>query len=249
MPVIKLTLEYDGRNFHGWQHQPHLRTVQGELESALAAVTGGVVRVTAAGRTDAGVHALGQVASVTTRALLPPHAWARALNNRLPPDLAVLRAEAAPRGFDARRSATGKTYDYRIWRRPVRPALEAGRAYHWPHPLDLRVMRAAARRLIGRRSFAGFQNADPRRSADRSTICRLRACRIIEQPPWLIIRLEADRFLYKMARTIVGTLVEIGRGRWPPARIDEIVASGDRRLAGPPAPAAGLYLVRVDYRT
>jgi tRNA pseudouridine38-40 synthase len=247
MPIMKLTLEYDGRKFHGWQRQPRLRTVQEELETAIATVAGRACRVTGASRTDAGVHALGQVASFHTTASLPPDAWQRALNSRLPADLVILRAERAPAGFDARGSATGKRYDYLLWRHPTRPALMADRVCHYPYPLKLAAMRAAARRLTGRHDFTGFQNADPRRPAERSAICTLRACRIISRPPGLIFQLDADRFLYKMARTTVGTLIEIGRGRWPARRIDEILASRDRRLAGPPAPACGLYLVRVDY--
>ena len=125
----------------------------------------------------------------------------------------------------------------------------AGRVWHRPHPLKLGAMRTAARRLIGRHNFAGFQNADPHRPVSRSAICTMRACRVLARPPLVVIQLEADRFLYKMARTIVGTLIEIGRGRWPTKRINEILTERDRRLAGPPAPACGLYLVRVDYRT
>ena len=221
--------------------------MQGELEAAVAAVAGHAVRVTGAGRTDAGVHALGQVASFRTDRSLPLDAWQRALNDRLPADFAVMRTEAVPAGFDARRSAAGKLYEYRLWSQPTRPALMAGRVWHWPHPLKLRPMRAAAHQLVGRHDFAGFQSADPRRPASRSAVCTIRACRIISRPPELIIQLEADRFLYKMARTIVGTLVEIGRGRWPARRIAEILATGDRRLAGPSAPACGLYLVAVRY--
>ena len=248
MPIIKLTLEYDGRRYHGWQRQPRELTVQGALEAAIAEVAGRAVRVTGAGRTDAGVHALGQVASFTSNAPLPPMAWQKALNNRLPADLVVIEAASAPAGFDARRRAVGKQYDYRLWRRPTRPALMADRAWHWPYPLNIAAMRNAARRLVGRHDFAGFQNADPHRSPTRSSRCVLRACRILSRPPELIIQLEADRFLYKMARTIVGTLIEIGRGRWPASRIDEILTARDRRLAGPPAPACGLYLVAVRYK-
>lgn len=248
MPVIKVTLEYDGRRYHGWQRQPRELTVQGTLEAAIAEIAGRPVSVTGAGRTDAGVHALGQVASFTSNVSLPPTAWLRALNDRLPPDLVVVDAATASARFNARRSAVGKRYDYRICRRPVRPALLAKHAWHWPYPLNVPHMRKAARRLIGRHDFAGFQNADPHRAAGRSTRCVLRACRIIEESPELVIQLEADRFLYKMVRTIVGTLVEIGRGRWPVSRIDDILNERDRRLAGPPAPACGLYLVAVRYK-
>ncbi len=247
MPIIKLTLEYNGRAYHGWQRQSRLSTVQAAVESAVAAVTGKSVTVTGAGRTDAGVHAQGQVATFRTEKKLAANNWLRALNRHLPHDIVVLEVAEAPAGFDARRSATGKRYEYRLWLRPTRPALEDGRVWHVPYPLSLSRMRTAARHLIGRHNYAAFQNADHRRLADRSAICTIRACRIIGKSSLLIIQFEADRFLYKMVRTIVGTLVEIGRGRWPPSRTAEILKSRDRRLAGPPAPACGLYLVAVSY--
>jgi len=247
MPVIKLTLEYDGRAYHGWQRQSRLPSVQEAVETAVAEVTGRPGTVTGAGRTDAGVHAAGQVASFRTETRLTLDAWRRALNRHLPRDIVVLDVSNSPAGFDARRSAIGKRYDYRVWLGPTRPALENGRVWHVPYSLSLTRMRTAARHLIGRHDCSGFQNADPKRHADRSAICAIRACRIIGNPEMLIIRLEADRFLYKMARSIVGSLVEIGRGRWPPNRMKEILKTGNRQLAGPPAPACGLYLMKVYY--
>lgn len=247
MPVIKLTLEYDGRKFHGWQRQCRLPTVQAAVESAITAVTGKPASVTGAGRTDAGVHAQGQVASFRTSKRLAPDAWQRALNRHLPPDIVVLDVAEAPTRFDARRSAIGKRYEYRLWLSPTRPALEDGRIWHVPYPLSRPRMRTAVRHLTGRHDYSGFQNADSHRSTDLSALCTIRSCRIIGKPPRLVIQLEADRFLYKMARTIVGTLVEIGRGRWPPNRMKEILKTGNRQLAGPPAPACGLYLINVYY--
>ena len=247
MPNIKLILEYNGQAYHGWQRQSRLPTVQAAVESALAAVTGIPVTITGAGRTDAGVHAEGQVATFRTAKRLSPDSWQRALNRHLPHDIVVLAVAEAPKGFDARRSATGKHYEYRLWMSPVRPALEDGRVWHLPYTLSRSRMQTAARHLTGRHDCSGFQNADHRRLSDRSALCTIRACRIIEKPPQLIIQLEADRFLYKMARSIVGTLVEIGRNRWPPSRMAEILKKCDRRLAGPPAPAYGLYLMKVYY--
>jgi tRNA pseudouridine38-40 synthase len=247
MPVIKLTLEYDGRAYHGWQRQAHLPTVQAAVESALAAVTGTSVTITGAGRTDAGVHAKGQVATFRTSKRLSPRAWQRALNRHLPHDIVVLAVAEAPSGFDARRSATGKLYEYRLWLNPVRSALEDGRVWHLHYTLSRSRMQTAARHLTGRHDCSGFQNADHRRLNDRSALCTIRTCRIVGKPPRLIIRLVADRFLYKMARSIVGTLVEIGRNRWPPSRMADILKQCDRRLAGPPAPAYGLYLMKVYY--
>jgi len=247
MPIIKLTLEYDGRNFHGWQRQADLPTVQAAVEAAVAKVAGRSATVTGAGRTDAGVHAAGQVASFRTNATLAPDAWARALNRHLPRDIAVLNANGAPAGFDARRSATGKRYEYRLWLSRTRSALEQGRIWHVHYPLSRSRMKSAARHLIGRHDCSGFQSADPSRPAGRPALCTIHACRIIGTPPRLAIRIDADRFLYKMARSIVGTLVEIGRGRWPPNRMKEILKTGNRQLAGPPAPACGLYLMKVYY--
>jgi tRNA pseudouridine38-40 synthase len=247
MPIIKLTLEYNGRAYHGWQRQSHLPSVQAVIEKAVAAVTGKPTTVTGAGRTDAGVHAGGQVATFHSTKRLVPNAWQRALNRHLPHDIVVVNVAESRAGFDARRSATGKRYEYRLWLSPTRPALEDGRVWHVPYPLSLSRMRTAARHLIGRHDYSGLQNADHRRSADRSAICTIRACRIIGKPPLVIVQLEADRFLYKMVRTIVGTLVEIGRGRWPPGRMAKILKDKDRRSAGPPAPACGLYLMEVFY--
>jgi tRNA pseudouridine38-40 synthase len=247
MPIIKLTLEYDGRAYHGWQRQSGLPTVQGAVEAAVAKVAGRHITVTGAGRTDAGVHAAGQVASFRTASRLKSAAWQRALNWHLPGDIVALDASAAPAGFDARRSATRKRYEYRLWLSQTRPALEEGRLWHVPYPLSLSRMKSAARHLIGRHDCSGFQSADQRRPIGRSALCTIHVCRIIGTSPRLIIRIEADRFLYKMARSIVGTLVEIGRGRWPPYRMKEILKTGNRQLAGPPAPACGLYLVKVYY--
>jgi tRNA pseudouridine38-40 synthase len=247
MPIIKLTLEYDGRAYHGWQRQPRLPTVQAAVEAAVTAVTGKPVTVTGAGRTDAGVHAEGQVASFRTAAQLDSVAWRRALNRHLPREIVVLDSTTAPAGFDARRSASGKRYEYRLWVSRTRTALEEWRIWHVPYPLSLSRMKSAARLLAGRHDCSGFQSADRRRPIERSALCTIHACRIIGAPPRLIIQIEADRFLYKMARTIVGTLVEIGRGRWPPNRMQEILKTGNRQLAGPPAPAHGLYLMKVYY--
>ena len=246
--MIKLTIEYDGSGYHGWQRQPGLPTLQATLEDAVQSIAGHPVKLTAAGRTDAGVHARGQVANFCTQRSLSSHAWMRAVNRHLPADIVITRVEFAQRSFDARRQALEKLYEYEIVQLPYRPALLSRRAWHWPHPLSLARMRKAAQLLVGRHDFAGFQSADARRPADRSSTCHLIRCDLVSSPPHLTICTTADRFLYLMVRNIVGTLIEIGRGRWTHDRITEIFETGNRSLAGPPAPPHGLYLAHVVYR-
>jgi tRNA pseudouridine38-40 synthase len=249
--TLKLTLEYDGRGFHGWQAQSGRagrRTVQGVLVEAVERLTGERVAVHGAGRTDAGCHALGQVASLLLeRSLLPPDAIRGGLNALLPPDVAVLAAEAAPEGFHARRSAVGKHYRYLVLCRPARSPLLAGRVWHRRARLDLAGMREAAARLVGRHDFSAFRASAGAARRPVRTLSRLS----VELDPGVEdlvrVELEADGFLMHMARIIAGTLVEVGRGRMTPGRTGEILAGRDRRAAGPTAPAEGLYLVGVRY--
>jgi tRNA pseudouridine38-40 synthase len=247
--TLKLTLEYDGRGFQGWQAQAAgQRTVQAVLAEALERLTGERVAVHGAGRTDAGVHALGQVASVTlARATPRPDALRDGLNALLPPDASVLAAEEAPDGFHARKSALGKHYRYLVLCRPARPSLVAGRVWHRRAGLDAGAMAAAAGALVGRHDFSAFRAAAGAARRPVRTLSRLS----VEPDPagggLLRIDLEADGFLTHMARIIVGTLVEVGRGRIAPGRVGEILEGRDRRAAGPTAPAEGLYLVAVRY--
>lgn len=247
MRTLKLTLEYDGTDFVGWQRQAEGVSVQGLLEDALARFEGAPVTVHGAGRTDAGVHALGQVASATLTSSHSAETVQRAMNAVLPPAVRVLEVVDAAPGFHARFSAAGKLYEYRIVNAPfVSPFLHRY-AWHVPMRLDLAAMREAASVLAGAHDFAAFQAAG---SAVSSTI---RTVRTLEWEPGeghrhpLVLRIEGDGFLRHMVRTIAGTMVEIGVGRMAASRMGEILATRDRGQAGPTAPAAGLFLVSVNY--
>lgn len=247
MRTLKLTIQYDGTPYVGWQRQPNGVSIQALLEEALAPIEGRPVSVHGAGRTDAGVHALGQVASATVTTPLETATLGRALNAVLPPDVRVLAVEEAPEAFHARFSARSKTYEYRIVNAPLVSAFLHRHAWHLPQPLDFDAMRTAASPLVGAHDFAGFQGAGSAVGSTERTIFDLR----IEDGggfdlPY-IVRLSGDGFLRHMVRNIVGTLAEVGAGRWDPWRVLEILESRDRSLAGPTAPAHGLFLVRVDY--
>jgi tRNA pseudouridine38-40 synthase len=244
MRTLRLTIAYEGTDFHGWQYQPSLPTVQGLIMSAAGRVLGAPVKVTGASRTDAGVHALRQVASLTTVSAIAPAALARALNALLPPAIRVLGAWEAPPGFDARRSACGKRYAYVIDRGV--PADPFGRRYAWhiAQALDERAMAEGLRRVRGQHDFSAFCAAAGR---GRTPMCTVRATRVVSRKRWLVIAISADSFLHHMVRNVVGSLVEVGRGAAPPAWMSELIASRDRTRAGPTAPAQGLALVRVLY--
>lgn len=242
--TYKLTIEYDGTVYAGWQRQPDRATVQAALEAAVQQITQQATPVIGAGRTDAGVHALGQVASFRSDKTMAVEAWHRALNGILPPDISVRSVELVPDDFHARYSARGKLYEYRILNRPERSALDRHRAWHVWHPLDVGAMRSGALFLIGRHDFSSFQGSP---TDTENPICNLTRLEIVHEPPLIHIEAQADRFLKQMVRTIVGTLVEVGQGKRRPEDIKDILEAKDRRVAGYTAPAHGLYLVRVDY--
>ena len=245
MAIFKLTLEYNGTAYAGWQRQPDRPTVQAVVEAAVEHVIHQQVPVIGAGRTDAGVHALGQVASFRLiESGMGGSEWLRALNALLPADISVLAVEEAPHGFHARYSAKGKLYEYRILNQRERSALEYNRAWHVRKPLDIPSMRQAAAQLLDRHDFSSFQGHP---TDTESPICDLRRLDIIDTLPLIRIQVEADRFLKQMVRAIVGTLVEVGQGKRPPDSLKSILDSKDRREGGQTAPAHGLYLVRVDY--
>ncbi|MBI3995126.1 MAG: tRNA pseudouridine(38-40) synthase TruA [Nitrospirae bacterium] len=251
MPNIKLVIEYDGSRYHGWQRQPNLPTLQGTIEDAAAKIAGEPITVIGAGRTDAGVHAEGQAAHFKTRARLQPREWQSALNSLLPEDIVIRDVRNVPDRFHARYSAIGKIYRYRILNRRHAPAI--GRQYIWTvYPaLNIRRMRSAARALLGRRDFRSFQgtdkSADRKEKKGRTAICTIRRLVLTREEQTLCITIEADRFLQQMVRTIVGTLVEVGRGRRDPGEMKTLIQKKDRRFSGPTAPPRGLCLVKVLY--
>jgi tRNA pseudouridine38-40 synthase len=249
MPNIKLVVEYDGSRYHGWQRQPNLPTVQGALESAVAAIARQRPAVIGAGRTDAGVHAEAQVANFKVDARLSSGAWMRALNSLLPEDIVIVGAQKVSSRFHARYSALGKIYRYRILNRRFPPAI--GRQYVWTvySPLDIRRMKSAAKILLGKHDFSSFQGSakEARLYSTRTAICNIRRLDVAQIKEEIVITVEADRFLQQMVRTIVGTLVEIGRGRRNPREMAFLLQKKDRRFGGPTAPAHGLCLVKVYY--
>jgi len=245
-PVYRLTLEYDGADFEGWQAQPAgRRTVQGCLETALARVTGERVRVTGSGRTDAGVHAEAQVASLRLEAAKTPEALRGALNGVLPPDLAVLAVEPAADDFDARRAASGKLYRYSVWNALKRSPLRRRRALCLRRPLDTAAMARAARDLVGSHDFQSFRAAGSAVKTSTRTLRRLEIEGAAGGP--LELWFEGSGFLRHMVRNLVGTLLEVGSGRRDPASMPALLAARDRSLAGPTAPAHALTLVAVHY--
>ncbi len=266
--TLKLTVEYDGTNYVGWQRQAEGISIQGLLEEALGPFEGGPPTVHGAGRTDAGVHALGQVASVRARTQHSVATLQRALNAVLPADVRLVSVEEAPPAFHARFDAVSKTYEYRIANTPFVSAFEYRYAWHVPGALNVEAMRRGAEALLGRHDFAAFQStggdvhttertilsitvgsdrgqAGVRPGSDRGQT-GVRPGSDQGQTP-LVIRVTGDGFLRHMVRSIAGTLVDVGLGRWPASQVAEILAGRDRARAGRAAPAAGLCLVRVDY--
>jgi tRNA pseudouridine38-40 synthase len=237
-------LSYDGTDYHGWQVQPRARTVQGVLLEAARRRFGPETRVTGASRTDAGVHALRQVASLTTAARVPSLGIRGALNADLPRDIRVLDVREASAGFDARRAATGKRYAYLIDVGAVASPLLLRYAWHIPQQLDVDAMRRALAPLRGRHDFGAFCAA-PGRATD--PVCVVRALHVVRRKERLAVLVSADRYLHHMARNIVGSAVAVGRGGHDADWLGVVRASRDRTRAGPTAPAQGLSLVRVLY--
>lgn len=244
--ILKLTLEYDGTDFSGWQTQPNKRTVQTTLEEAFKRLIGKKVAVVGAGRTDAGVHAMGQVAHVVIpeTSLKSFKDLRYSLNSVLPDDVSVLKIERAPKGFHAIRSAKKKIYVYQIWNSPVKPALD--RRTVWPiwEKLDLAAMKKGTKPLLGEHDFSAFEGAQA------STVTKVRTIfdiKIKNSHKLILIEFCGSGFLKHMVRNIVGTLVEVGRGRRKPEELSKIIKSKDRRKAGQTAPPQGLFLKKIYY--
>jgi tRNA pseudouridine38-40 synthase len=242
--TLKLTLTYDGTRFVGWQRQAEGESIQGLLEDALARLEGGSVDAHGAGRTDAGVHALAQVASVRVTFAHDASTVMRALNALLPPDIRVTHVEDAPPDFHARFAARCKCYRYQIANVLVASPFTRAYAWHVPEPLDRAAMRTAAAMLIGTHDFAAFQST----GADvQTTIRTVTRSELIEAADLLVYEIEGDGFLRHMVRAVVGTLVDIGRGRRPAEQVRALLEGGTRAQAGATAPAHGLTLARVEY--
>jgi tRNA pseudouridine38-40 synthase len=242
--ALRLVLAYDGSAYAGWQVQPGLPTVQGLLMAAARPILGDDLRVTGASRTDAGVHALRQTVSVRTARVVRPDTVVRALNATLPRDIRVLGCDDAAPTFDARRGAVGKRYGYLVQNEAVASPFLLRYAWHVPLPLDVPAMRQALAPLRGRHDFGAFCAAAGRHQAPT---CVVRALHVLRRRGRVAILVSADRFLHHMVRNIVGSVVEVGRGARPPAWLGEVLGLGDRRRAGPTAPAHGLTLIRVMY--
>jgi tRNA pseudouridine38-40 synthase len=241
---LKIGIEYDGTDFSGWQRQIGRRTVQESIEHAIHELLGESVEVRGAGRTDAGVHAEGQVGSFFLESRIPDRGLLRALNSRLPSDIAVTAVETVPAAFDARFSARGKVYRYRIWNHSVRSAKHARTTWQCPRPLELGAMRAAAALLTGEHDFRGFRSSDCER---HNTVRQIRRLEIQRQGALVEVEIEATAFLRNMVRILVGTLADVGRGYLDVATVTRVLETGDRTAGGVTAPPQGLTLARVIY--
>jgi tRNA pseudouridine38-40 synthase len=270
MPHFKITLAYDGTDYVGWQRQANGVSIQEVIEDALRELDGRAVAVAGAGRTDSGVHALGQVAAFTIERALAPDAVLRALNAHLPDDIRVMSADEVPMSFHPRFDARTKTYRYRIWNGEIISPFERRYAWHAAGALDVDAMRAAARLVEGTHDFAAFQAAGSEVASTTRAVAasgifttedtedaegqtfwparfELRVPRALRGGELIVYEVTGNGFLRHMVRAIVGTLAEIGRGRRPVGWMADVLASRDRAAAGPTSPAAGLFLVRVDY--
>lgn len=241
---IRLVLAYDGTGYLGWQVQPQGPTVQSVLQEALARITGHPTAVKGSGRTDAGVHALGQVANFHTDSPMPPRAFAMALNSVLPGGIAVLGADEVPPEFDAQFSARSKIYRYRVFNSPVRHPFEESRSWLVHKMIDIRSIRDSASILLGNHDFSTFRASG---CCASSPVRSLKRCDVAREGDVISFELEADGFLRHMVRNIVGSLVEVGIGRFSTAGFSRMFAARDRTCAGITAPPGGLYLVRVEY--
>jgi tRNA pseudouridine38-40 synthase len=245
MPRYKLTIEYDGRPFCGWQRQAHDLSVQQVLEEAIARFSGEIVTTQAAGRTDAGVHALGQVVSFDLSREWDPFKIREALNYHTKPHpVAIVEAEAVPDTFEARFSATARHYEYRILNRRARAALDDGKVWHVPVVLDAEVMHAAAQLILGRHDFSTFRAAECQANSPIRTLDRFDVSR---QAEMIVVTASARSFLHSQVRSMVGSLKLVGDGKWTPRDFRAVLDAADRSRCGPLAPPDGLYLTGVSY--
>ncbi len=246
---IKLVIAYDGTDYHGWQIQPGFRTVQGMLCEAAATVLRCPTHVQGASRTDAGVHAQGQVGLIETAHPIPTDHLHLALNDHLPQDIVVLGAQEVGRDFDVMRDVTSKAYRYTIYTGRLRPVRQIRFCWHFPGSLSIEAMQAAARYLVGSQDFRSFAAAV---EEDQDTVRTVFRCEVTQggggEHDWITIDVEGSGFLHHMARLMAGTLIDVGRGHWPPEHTVSILAARDRAAAGHLAPAGGLCLEWIQFR-
>ena len=248
MRNLKLTVAYDGTDFAGWQSQPEAATVQGTLSSAIGRITGEKVLPQGSGRTDAGVHALAQVATFQTDSVIPTGNFVVALNDILPASIRVLSAEEVAADFHARKSAETKTYRYRIYREAICSPFLSRYVWHYPYPLDEPAMREAAPLVEGEHDFTSFAAVDPERGREGvSNVRRISSSQWRRESCELIYEVRGSGFLHHMVRNLVGTFLLVGKGTLKPVDITRILGARDRSVAGATAPASGLYLVNVEY--
>jgi len=249
MRRIKIKVSYDGTDFSGWQVQPGLPTVQGLLQDVLTQIEGSSVHVTGSGRTDAGVHALAQVASFDLHNPIPPDNLRRAINRLLPPEIRIVQVEDATPDFHARYHASAKTYEYRIWRGEVCPPFLRRYVHHHPYPLDIERMRDLAPRIEGTHDFSAFAASDERDTLGRSKVRTIFCSRILIEDEQLIYLVRGSGFLKHMVRNIVGTLLEAGKGNLDLEGLLACLQPEYPAKAGPTVPARGLFLISVEYET
>ncbi len=245
MPNFKITIEYDGSAYHGWQRQATDRTIQGEIENVLMTMTGNRVALTGSGRTDAGVHAFNQVANFRCDTSLSSEVFQKGLNSLLPEDIVITSCEAVPEKFHARYDVKSKTYHYRIFNRSLPVAIFRQYAWYIRKKLDLDAMRSALRFIVGSHDFKAFEGSgSPRANSVRRV---MNADLVKTDDGYIVLKIEGDGFLKFMVRNIVGTLVDVGFGKITPDDFKRILVSKDRNLAGITAPAHGLFLMNVKY--
>lgn len=253
MRNIRLVIAYDGTDFHGWQRQPQAPTIQEELEARIEKITGARATLYGSGRTDAGVHAAGQVANFRTECPIPCKSLVKALNDALPIAIRVRKAEDVPAAFHARYSAMAKTYRYRILQAAICPPFLARYVYHHPYPLDEQRMARAARLLEGEHDFTSFAGSDPaRKEKEQQEDSNVRQVfhsriKVRKELRMMVYEIRGSGFLHHMVRNIVGTLLEVGSGKISTEDFHAILKARDRREAGPTAPASGLWLVKLEY--
>jgi len=247
---LKLILSYDGTDFSGWQVQPNAVTIQGLLSSAIGRLTAENVLPQGSGRTDAGVHALAQVATFSTNSPIPADNFVKAMNDILPSAIRVLEVAEMPADFHARKSARAKTYRYRIYREPICPPFLARYVWHFPYPLEENAMTKAAGVVEGEHDFTSFAAVDPERGQENGEVSNLRtifSSRCERQGGELVYTVRGTGFLHHMVRNLVGTLILVGKGTLQPSDVQHILEARDRTAAGATAPARGLFLVNVEY--